>query len=133
MIRGKNFSIKGKIKVDSKDGVIVAQGGTAHGFSLYVKEGKLQFAVRRDGSLQILKSESSLPGDMFELDFSFKRNGKVKVLVNAKEQINGKVAGALTQMPADGLSVGKDDKGNVGDYEAPFTLEMNGKLVLEIE
>ena len=51
MIRDKAFSVSVKLKSVGTEGVLVAQGGTAAGYSLYQKDGKLWFAVRRGGKL----------------------------------------------------------------------------------
>ena len=46
---GRAFQISAEIQEFKSDGVIVAQGGTAEGFTLYVKDAKPMFAIRRGG------------------------------------------------------------------------------------
>ena len=45
---------------------------------------------------------------------------------NEAEIARGKAPGPLSRMPIDGLEVGQDLKGAVGEYEVPFAFK--GKL-----
>lgn len=133
VINGKSFTIKGKIDAKTDNGVLIAQGGTAHGFSIYLKDRKLQFATRIDGKMEVLASDKALPKSQFNLEFAYRNNGKVSASVDGAEFLAGKVGSGLSQMPQDGLQVGSDKNGAVGDYESPNSLEMSGELVLEIQ
>lgn len=131
-VRNRGFSISGRIEIGGKNGVIVAQGGTAHGFSLFVRDGRLTFAVRRSGKLESVSSREPVTGEC-NLRLDFAKNGKVIARVNDRVVISGKVSGALVEMPQDGLQVGQDTGGNVADYESPFPLKVDGKLKLELK
>jgi hypothetical protein len=48
------------------------------------------------------------------------KDGTVTLTADGKEAARGKVPGPLTAKPADGLQVGRDLKGAVGGYTAPF-------------
>ncbi|MEC9091418.1 MAG: sulfatase/phosphatase domain-containing protein, partial [Planctomycetota bacterium] len=131
-VKNRAFKITGKIEVQSPNGVIIAQGGTAHGYSLYLKEKKLHFAVRRNNELEVLASIQDLPANS-QIELAFAKNGRVRVKVNDSLMIDGKVKGSMIEMPIDGLQVGQDANGNVGDYTAPYALKMSGDLKLELE
>lgn len=131
-IRNRSFKISGTIEPQGQNGVIIAQGGTAHGYSLYLKENKLRFAVRRKGELQVLSAKEDFPPKA-KIELSYSKSGEVVAKINDQVMIKGKVRGAMVEMPVDGLQVGSDKNGNVSDYQSPFPLKMSGKLRLEIE
>ncbi len=106
------------------DGVLIAQGGASHGYALYVKNGKLEFATRTDGQLQVLTARAALPKDRWShvvavLDV----NGRAKLQVNGRTVggRRGKKLGFVTQAPADSLSIGADTGSLVGEYEEQNT------------
>ena len=131
-IKNRSIVIRGKIRTESTDGVIIAQGGTAHGYSLYLQKNRLKFAVRRSGKLEILSAEQEFPAES-EIELNYRKNGQVLVKVNGQTMIEGKTGGAMTEMPVDGLQVGDDKNGNVSDYQSPFPLKMTGNLKLQLE
>ena len=118
-------------KDGSPNGVILAQGGTAHGFAVYVQEGKLRFATRHNGRLTIVSAESSAPNQRYELEGSLAADGLATLSVNGKTVTSGKTPGTLTTMPIDGLQVGRDANGAVGDYQEPFAY--SGKVTLNLK
>jgi len=113
------------------DGVLLAQGGTAHGWAIYVKGGALHFATRHNGKLTVIASEAKLPGQPFKLEGSLAKNGSVKLSLDSKPIAEGKTPGAMSSMPVDGLQVGSDTGGAVGEYQAPFAY--GGKVEAKIQ
>ena len=101
------------------EGVLVAQGGSSHGYSLYAKDGKLVFATRHGGKLSVVASKAALPTGAERVVASFSKSGAVKITVDGETAAEGKVPGAIS-MPLDGLQVGQDKGGAVGEYAAPF-------------
>ena len=63
-IARQSLSIMATIRPDQPDGVIVSQGGSRVGFSLYLRDGKLTFAVRHTpgGAATIVATPERLPG-----------------------------------------------------------------------
>lgn len=116
----KSLSLTVVVSKSADDGVLVAHGGTAHGYALYMKSGKLTFAVRRNGQLSTVAATESLPAAPVEITASLSKQGDVILTANKLTLGSGKVEGLLVSQPVDGLQVGRDEKGAVGDYEAPF-------------
>lgn len=56
-IAGKTIAITAMITKPAADGVIVAQGGSAHGYSLYMKAGRVVFATRNNNKLTEISTE----------------------------------------------------------------------------
>lgn len=118
MIKGKGFQMTIELSDVGSEGVIVAQGGTAAGFSLYQKGGQLWFAVRRGGEL--FQVAGTVPATGGPLDVRLGKDGHVVVTQSGQTLLDGSVSGVLDTMPLDGLEVGRDLQGAVGDYSAEF-------------
>ena len=123
-IADKAFRISVDVRQPGTAGVIIAQGGTAAGYSLYVHHGQLCFAVRDDGRLsQVSCAAPVAPGKLL-LDWG--RQGRVVIRLGDHVLIDKKLAGRLDAMPLDGLQVGTDQSGLVGEYDSDFNF--NGQL-----
>ena len=127
MLKGKAFTITLQVEKQGTEGVLIAQGGTAAGYSLYQKNGKLWFAIRRDSVLSLVAGESPISPAV--LQFSLQKDGKVSVVADGVVLLKGAVPGVLTAMPLDGLQVGADSSGIVGDYPADFSYDGQIKSV----
>lgn len=120
-LHNRNYHIQVKLKQWADEGVLVAQGGASQGYALYCQKGGLHFAVRAGGKLSVVHSEKIL--SMPEvIDVHAKKNGQVKMLADGQVIASGKLEQSLKSMPIDGLQVGRDAAGRVGDYgdEFPF-------------
>jgi arylsulfatase len=127
MIRNTPFVITAIIAAKAPSGVIVAQGGTNHGYSLYLNDGQLIFAVRRGGKLsQVAAKMPALPQGDVEIQLDWKANAEVEFRVGGQQIGGGRLPGLLTGMPIDGLQVGTDLNGHVADYPQP--LEFQGRI-----
>lgn len=128
------LAISVQVRTGSDSGVLVAQGGSAHGYSLFVRDGRLVFALRRGGKLTTVISEQPLPAAPWDLRVVMAKAGQVQMRVNGHHAGSGSVGGLLETQPIDGLQVGSDTGGAVGDYEAPNafrgTIE---RVVIELE
>jgi arylsulfatase len=119
------------VDMEEPNGVIFAQGGTADGYALYLTNGQVEFATRHRNKLTRLTSEKKLEPGRHEIRLRFDLDGKVSVQVNGEEWLAGETPGPLDRMPADGLDVGLDSGGAVGNYDSPNALK--GSIQLEIE
>jgi arylsulfatase len=123
-VAGKAFTLEVEITAGG-EGVLVAQGGVAEGYVLYVKEGRATFATRHGGKLSaVTLPEPLLPGGA-TVTVTLQANGDV-VLRAGSRNAAGKLPGPLVKMPVDGLQVGRDDGGRVGEY--PDAFPFTGKI-----
>lgn len=111
----RGFRLTAKIDAQKPDGVIVAQGGTAHGYALFLEQGKLTFAVRRGGKLSPIASTAEIKGPRAVVA-QLKADGTMSLSVDGQSVAEGKSDGLVTKMPTDGLDVGSDGGGLVGNY-----------------
>ena len=115
---GRAFSVDATIKKPGTRGVIVAHGGSSHGWTLFVGERHLRFATRVGGKLTTVVSDKPL-GDVKTVSARLAKDGGVVLVADGEVIGRGKTPSPLTRMPADGLQVGRDLKGAVGGYKTP--------------
>jgi arylsulfatase len=114
-IVARAFSVTARFDTEGKDGVIVAQGGSGHGFTLFVKDGKAFFALRRGNTLTVTPG---LPvGDgSHNAKATAAAGGVLELSLDQQPSVSARAAGLLQRMPTDGLDVGEDTGGLVGPY-----------------
>jgi arylsulfatase A-like enzyme len=117
-IANRSLIVSAEIEPATGEGVIVAQGGAAQGYSLYLKDGRLTFAVRVARQLSVVQSTTPLEKGRCRVEARLTEGGRIELAVNGKLVVQGKATGLIASQPARGLSVGRDDVA-VGDYAAP--------------
>jgi arylsulfatase A-like enzyme len=152
-------SISASVEIeDGTEGVVIAQGGSSGGYSLYLKDQKLHYAYNFLGVQQFhVETVSTLPKGKHQLRFEFEPTGKADLAHGkgtpgrAQLYVDGQLAGT-TDLPVtipldigitEGLTVGRDEGSTVtSDYTAPFeftggleqvTVEVAGKLIEDKE
>ena len=133
-IAGRGIQIQGTLKGGKREGVIVAQGGDAQGFALVLAEQKMNFLTCVGGKVTSFGIEQ--PGG--DPDFSFQvemaPDGRVALSISG----SGEGAGGsgrvepVKVMPIDGLQVGRDSGGTVGDYDDEFAQGGQIELILTL-
>lgn len=132
-IADRAFTLTVEILAPAPDGVLVAQGGIAHGFSLYLKNGLAHFALRRDNTLSLVTAKEPLPNTPQTITATLVPDATVTLRTGDRLLATAKFPGLLSRQPIDGLDVGRDDHGLVGEYPAhfPFTGRL-GKISLTL-
>jgi arylsulfatase len=120
-IANRPFTIRTTFDASSPEGVIVAQGGSNHGFTLFLQEGKLTFLVRAGGKATSVTTEQAIHGRHTAVA-ELKADGTLQLSVDGGLAAQARAPGLLTTMPTDGLDVGSDEGGLVGPYSSrnPF-------------
>lgn len=126
-----DLQIQGSVEYDGSDGVILAHGGSSHGYALYVLDGKLEIAIRRNEKLTRLTAPHQLAQPSFSLSLVYPRSGPITLSVDGVSAELGPSPGPLAQHPQDGLDVGFDRGGRVGPYE--FSESWSGEIELTLE
>lgn len=118
-VAGRAFTITAKFDTrGAKDGVIIAQGGSAHGYAMFLVDGRLSFLVRSGSGVATATASRAISGvhvAVARLD----RNGKLSLALDGQPAASADTRGPMTTMPVDGLDVGCDTAGAVGPYKAP--------------
>ena len=121
----KAFEVEVQIEKQG-NGVLVAQGGDAHGWSLFTQEGVAHFIVCRAGKVEKVKATEKLGKKDLKISAKLDSRGEVNLYSGDRKIGRGKVSGLVKEMPADGLQVGRDDGGSVGEDEQSFAFD--GKI-----
>jgi hypothetical protein len=102
------------------DGVLLAMGDKNNGFSLYLKAGVPQFAVRAQGRLFKIAARDPVVMDQWvHLAGAIDAQGNIWLIVNGwpGASVEGKL---IPQRPAEPFCVGADPGSPVGEYATPF-------------
>jgi arylsulfatase A-like enzyme len=118
----KAFGVTATVETAQRDAVILAQGGLI-GHALYLKGGRVAFAVRHgaDEVVEIL-SPAEIKGT-FTVTASLAADGAMKLVVAGQDAVTGKAKGALPRQPAEDFCVGHDNGRPVGLYGKPDALQ----------
>ena len=117
-LAARAFTVTARFEADREGGgVIVAQGGSVHGFALLVQKGNLHFALRRDRVLTTTPGIPVGPGSHLARAV-LAGDGALSLTLDEQPAVSARAAGLLQQMPGDGLDVGEDSGGLVGSYGA---------------
>ncbi len=116
-VAGRGFSLEVKFSTpESANGVLVAQGGATHGYTLYAAGGQLHFAIRRGGKLHDITC--ALPAGSHLARVRLTPSGVASLQIGNQPAVEKEFPGPLSAMPKDGLEVGSDVGGLVGPYQA---------------
>ena len=116
------FTVSVTVDTAQRDAVIVAQGGLI-GHALYLKGGRVAFAVRHgaDEVVEIL-SPAEVKGP-FAVTASLAADGAMKLSVVGQDAVSGMAKGALPRQPAEDFCVGHDTAKAVGLYGKLIVLQ----------
>lgn len=118
----KAFAVSVSVETAQRDAVIVAQGGLI-GHALYLKGGRVAFAVRHGADEVVeLLSPAEVKGS-FAVTASLAADGAMKLVVAGQEAVTGKAKGPLPRQPAEDFCVGHDNGKPVGLYGKPVALQ----------
>ncbi len=113
-------------------GVILSQGGTRLGYSLYLDEGKPVFAVRNSSGVHEIRGSEVAIGK-HELVARLTKDGKLQLLIDGVSAGADVACPLLAGQPGEGLLVGRDEGGAVGSYRTPNEFhETIHSIVLEL-
>ncbi len=115
-VAGKSLRISVEVEPSTRDGVIVAQGGSGFGYALSLREGRPVFTVREDG-LPVSIVASNTPSGRFRLEAHLARDGALTLVVDGKPLAAGKAPGLISRQPQEDFCVGHDNGAVVGDYD----------------
>lgn len=110
--RGFHFAAS----MEGTRGVIVAQGGAAAGFTLYVEDEKLHFLVRPGGKQDVRRIDTPLPPGRHRIAAALSSTGVLSLQIDAQNPARSGPGPMISSQPVDGLTMSKDTGGLVGPY-----------------
>ncbi len=128
MIAKKPFAVEVHIEKQG-EGVLVAQGGDTHGWVLFVEDNIVHFSLSLGGKIETVKAEEKLSEKDKNILAKLNSEGTVELFAGKRILGSGKVSSLVKEMPIDGLQVGRDEGGTVGDYKDTFYFDGEIKKV----
>ncbi|MDF2157937.1 PVC-type heme-binding CxxCH protein [Algoriphagus sp. CAU 1675] len=123
-VAGKEIAIRMMVAKGNNplEGVLVAQGNNTNGYSLYIHQDALHFAIAQNEKLTILSSKKGLPEEQFTIDASLVEDGSMVLKINGEEIAKGKTQGLFaSELTPRRVRVGQNDGRNVvGKYEGTW-------------
>ncbi len=139
-VRNRSHRIKATVvREGSGDGVIVAHGGYAGGYALYVQDDRLVYEHNCGGDHTRIVADGDLPSRA-DVEFSFTKTGNNRgvgaLFVDGREAARGELPRMLGGLfTIEGLDVGQDTATAVSDhYQVPFPFTgAIESLVIEVD
>jgi arylsulfatase len=122
-IDGRAFRVSVSFEMGDGDGVLLAHGGSNWGYALYIEDGKLVGALRHGGKLTKVASPEKLKKGLRLATLALGPDGRVALSIGRDIVARRRAPGPLRAQPVDGLEVGRDAVGAVGEYTAPNVFE----------
>ncbi|MBA3315307.1 MAG: arylsulfatase [Planctomycetota bacterium] len=123
-IAKRGFTVAVTIVKPGRNGVLVSQGGAARGWVLYQQDGTVNFLVRNKDRTRLLSS-APLAAEPKTISATLSKQ-QLALSVDGKTLVASPAFELVGEMPVDGLEVGRDTKGVIGDYAGPFPFD--GKI-----
>lgn len=117
---GKPLAVEAWVKADKPKGVIVANGGPAHGYALFLEQGRPHFAIRVKDDPFVVSAKQKVAGGWMHLAGVLTADKKLKVYVDGELAATGEAGGFIAEEPAQAMEVGADaGSEGVGKYNGP--------------
>jgi outer membrane protein assembly factor BamB len=117
--RGKPLTVEAWVLAKAPDGVVLARGGSAQGYTLLLREGKPRFAVRINDGVFAASAEASVVGRWVHLAGVLTEERQLQVYVDGRLNGSGEAPSPIGS-PGQNTQIGADAQTGVGDYESPF-------------
>jgi len=105
------------------NGILVAQGGDAHGWALSIENKVLRFFIRLNGKMESVAADQKLGDKEMKIQAMLHASGEVELYAGKRKLGRGMVSSLVKEMPQDGLQMGRDEGGRVGEYKDAFAFD----------
>ncbi|HIE51457.1 MAG TPA: methyltransferase domain-containing protein [Armatimonadetes bacterium] len=114
------LTVEAWIKAKGGDGVILARGGSSHGYALLLRGGKPRFVIRVNKEISSVGARENVVGPWVHLAGVLTADRKLLLYVNGQPSGSAKALGLIAADPHEEMQIGADDGSTVGDYGSPF-------------
>lgn len=125
-VRSRSYTIEADVRIDDAktEGVLIAHGDATSGYSLFVRDGRLQYDLNVGGTHVRASSDRTIPSGNRKLGIRMRMVKGARVgtlLIDGAETGRFQSAfGFNTLISWSGLDIGLDRGSPVADYKAPF-------------
>lgn len=117
--QGTPLTVEAWALAKQPDGVVLARGGSAQGYTLLVRDGKPRFAVRINDEVTAVSADEQLTGRWVHLAGVLTEEHELQVYIDGRLSATAQ-APSLLGSPGQDTQVGADRGTGVGEYESPF-------------
>jgi len=124
-IGGQAFTVTCRVETDQKDAIILAHGGSALGYALHIKDGRVVFSVRTAAD-RVTDVQSEPIKGAVTIKAGVAKDGTLTLTVGDQKAFTAKASGPIPRQPQEDFCVGLDNGQSVAMYSKgkPFA----GKL-----
>lgn len=115
----KPITVEAWISATKPNGVIIARGGPSEGYALSLSQGKPVFSIRSGGELFTVEGDRRIIGGWHHVVGVLSQDKALRLYVDGNKVSEGKAGNLISKDPAQGLEIGADMGGSVGNYESP--------------
>ncbi len=112
------WSVSATFESESPEGLIIAYGGSKHGYALYLKEGKPGFAVRIADKAFRAESPKAVNGSV-TVKGIITMEQKAEIYVDGEKVASVPLPGFIATNPGEGMQIGTDLGGSVTGLKLP--------------
>jgi len=117
---GKPLTVAAWVKAEGPNGVVLARGGGAQGYTLYLSGGRPHFAVRSGGKLGAVAAKEKVTGRWAHVAGVLAEDATLRIYVDGKLRGSAKAPALVAADPLEAMEIGGDDESCVGDYDGPM-------------
>ncbi len=110
------LTVEAWVKADKPGGVVIARGGSSHGYALYLQEGRPRFAVRIKQIIAAVASKTKAVERWVHLAGVLTAEKELQIYVDGTLAATAKAPGLLAEDPQEAMEIGGDDGSAVGEY-----------------
>ncbi|MFM8272869.1 MAG: sulfatase-like hydrolase/transferase [Gemmata sp.] len=115
-VGNKGFTISCRVETDLRDTVILAHGGSAAGYALHIRDGRVTFAVRTGQQDALTEVRSEPINGAVLITARLDKDGGVTLTVGEQAAVKGKAPGLIPRQPAEAFCLGHDSGQPVANY-----------------
>jgi outer membrane protein assembly factor BamB len=115
----KPLTVEAWVKAGQPNGVILARGGNAQGYALYLQRRNPCFAVRTNQKLSLAVADQKIGRQWTHLAGILTVEKEIKIYLDGKLAASAKAQGLIAEDPHDPMEIGADENSTVGQYKGP--------------
>jgi arylsulfatase A-like enzyme len=115
-IGGKPFTLTCRVETELRDTIIVAHGGSAAGYALHLKDGRVVFAVRTGIKDALTEVQSQPIKGAVKITATLAGDGTMTLTVGDQPAVTARAPGTIPHQPVEDFCLGHDNGRPVANY-----------------
>jgi len=120
---GKPLTVEAWVYADRPDGVVLAHGGRAQGYSLYLQQGRPHFTVRAKDQGGTAAADQQITGRWCHLAGVLTADKRLELYVDGKRVATAKTPTLIPAQPQESIDIGADSQSLVVEYRTAMQWE----------